>query len=160
MPFFFFFWLRRYISHIITFQYFVYSGSPPGKKEEPYLTEAGREAFDKFYKLREGEMQLFSSTALQLPQLVLMREPELVKDVLNVLIGVVSTTFSLNQVGKIFNCNSQLLFFLDTSFSIHYLFWDLAVVLRGWVWPNCNNVISVYCNNDLLQEAGNKYLSK
>lgn len=43
-------------------------------------------------------MQLFSSTVLQLPQLVLMREPELVKDVLNVLIGVVSTTFSLNQV--------------------------------------------------------------
>lgn len=77
-------------------------GYPPGKKEEPYLTEAGREAFDKFYKLREGEMQLFSSTALQLPQLVLMREPELVKDVLNVLIGVVSTTFSLNQAAQTF----------------------------------------------------------
>uniref|UniRef100_A0A803YNG7 Gamma-tubulin complex component 6 n=1 Tax=Meleagris gallopavo TaxID=9103 RepID=A0A803YNG7_MELGA len=77
-------------------------GYPPGKKEEPYLTEAGREAFDKFYKLREGEMQLFSSTVLQLPQLVLMREPELVKDVLNVLIGVVSTTFSLNQAAQTF----------------------------------------------------------
>uniref|UniRef100_A0A8C9FZ67 Gamma-tubulin complex component 6 n=1 Tax=Pavo cristatus TaxID=9049 RepID=A0A8C9FZ67_PAVCR len=77
-------------------------GYPPGKKEEPYLTEAGREAFDRFYKLREGEMQLFSSTVLQLPQLVLMREPELVKDVLNVLIGVVSTTFSLNQAAQTF----------------------------------------------------------
>lgn len=76
--------------------------SPPGKKEEPYLTEAGREAFDKFYRLREGELQLFSNTVLQLPQLVLMKESELVKDVLNVLIGVVSTTFSLNQVRKIF----------------------------------------------------------
>lgn len=72
--------------------------SPPGKKEEPYLTEAGREAFDKFYRLREGELQLFSNTILQLPQLVLMKESELVKDVLNVLIGVVSATFSLNQV--------------------------------------------------------------
>ncbi|KAM6419136.1 gamma-tubulin complex component 6 [Pluvialis apricaria] len=77
-------------------------GYPPGKKEEPYLTEAGREAFDKFYKLREGELQLFSNTVLQLPQLVLMKEPELVKDVLNVLIGVVSTTFSLNQAAQTF----------------------------------------------------------
>ncbi|KAJ7397848.1 Gamma-tubulin complex component 6 [Pitangus sulphuratus] len=77
-------------------------GYPPGKKEEPYLTEAGREAFDKFYKLREGELQLFSNTVLQLPQLVLMKEPELVKDVLNVLIGVVSTTFSLNQTAQTF----------------------------------------------------------
>lgn len=80
--------------------------SPPGKKEEPYLTEAGRDAFDKFYKLREGDLQLFTDTVLQLPQLVLVKEPELVKDVLNVLIGVVSTTFSLNQVGKIFICPS------------------------------------------------------
>ncbi|XP_010190860.1 PREDICTED: gamma-tubulin complex component 6 [Mesitornis unicolor] len=77
-------------------------GYPPGKKEEPYLTEAGREAFDKFYKLREGELQLFSNTVLQLPQLVLVKEPELVKDVLNVLIGVVSTTFSLNQAAQTF----------------------------------------------------------
>ncbi|XP_010001697.1 PREDICTED: gamma-tubulin complex component 6 [Chaetura pelagica] len=77
-------------------------GYPPGKKEEPYLTEAGREAFDKFYRLREGELQLFSSSVLQLPQLVLMKEPELVKDVLNVLIGVVSTTFSLNQAAQTF----------------------------------------------------------
>uniref|UniRef100_A0A8C0IDR7 Gamma-tubulin complex component 6 n=1 Tax=Bubo bubo TaxID=30461 RepID=A0A8C0IDR7_BUBBB len=77
-------------------------GYPPGKKEEPYLTEAGREAFDKFYKLQEGELQLFSNTVLQLPQLMLMKEPELVKDVLNVLIGVVSTTFSLNQAAQTF----------------------------------------------------------
>ncbi|XP_019364846.1 PREDICTED: gamma-tubulin complex component 6 [Gavialis gangeticus] len=77
-------------------------GYPPGKKEEPYLTEAGREAFDKFYRLRERELQLFSNTILQLPQLVLMKESELVKDVLNVLIGVVSATFSLNQVAQIF----------------------------------------------------------
>ncbi|XP_054255475.1 gamma-tubulin complex component 6 [Indicator indicator] len=77
-------------------------GYPPGKKEEPYLTEAGREAFDKFYRLREVELQLVSNTVLQIPQLVLMKEPELVKDVLNVLIGVVSTTFSLNQAAQSF----------------------------------------------------------
>ncbi|XP_053942482.1 gamma-tubulin complex component 6 isoform X2 [Cuculus canorus] len=77
-------------------------GYPPGKKDEPYLTEAGREAFDRFYQLREGELQRFSNTVLELPQLVLLKEPELVKDVLNVLIGVVSATFSLNQAAQAF----------------------------------------------------------
>ncbi|XP_061496191.1 gamma-tubulin complex component 6 isoform X2 [Rhineura floridana] len=77
-------------------------GCPPGKKEEPYLSEAGREAFDKFCRLREGELQFFSSTKLQLPQRVLIKESELVKDVLNVLIGVVSTSFSFNQAAQMF----------------------------------------------------------
>uniref|UniRef100_A0A8C8RWV7 Gamma-tubulin complex component 6 n=1 Tax=Pelusios castaneus TaxID=367368 RepID=A0A8C8RWV7_9SAUR len=77
-------------------------GCPPGKKEEPYLTEAGREAFDKFYRLREGVLELFNNTIFQLPPLVLMKESELVKDVLNVLIGVVSATFSLNQAAQTF----------------------------------------------------------
>ncbi|XP_070611488.1 gamma-tubulin complex component 6 [Erythrolamprus reginae] len=77
-------------------------GFPPGKKEEPYLSEAGREAFDKFCRLREQELQLFSSTKFQFPQRVLVREPEIVKDVLNVLIGVVSTSFSFNQAVQIF----------------------------------------------------------
>ncbi|XP_066489443.1 gamma-tubulin complex component 6 [Tiliqua scincoides] len=76
-------------------------GCPPGRKEEPYLSEAGREAFDKFCRLREGELQLFSSK-LQLPPHVLVKEPELVKDVLNVLIGVVSTSFSFNQAAQMF----------------------------------------------------------
>ncbi|KAJ7329644.1 hypothetical protein JRQ81_015818 [Phrynocephalus forsythii] len=77
-------------------------GCPPGKKEEPYLSEAGREAFDKFCRLREGELQLFSSNKLQLPPRVLVKEPEVVKDVLNVLIGVVSATFSFNQAAQRF----------------------------------------------------------
>uniref|UniRef100_A0A8C5SRI6 Gamma-tubulin complex component 6 n=1 Tax=Laticauda laticaudata TaxID=8630 RepID=A0A8C5SRI6_LATLA len=77
-------------------------GFPPGKKEEPYLSEAGREAFDKFCRLREQELQLFSSTKFQFPQRVLVKEPEIVKDVLNVLIGVVSTSFSFNQAVQIF----------------------------------------------------------
>ncbi|KAM4749592.1 gamma-tubulin complex component 6 isoform 2-T2 [Rhinophrynus dorsalis] len=72
-------------------------GCPPGKREDPYLTEAGREAFDRLYKLHEGGLQLLSSTNLQTLQMVMVREPELVKDVLNALIGVVSTTFSYNQ---------------------------------------------------------------
>ncbi|OCT89071.1 tubulin gamma complex associated protein 6 L homeolog isoform X2 [Xenopus laevis] len=71
-------------------------GCPPGKREEPYVTEAGREAFDKLYKLHEGGLQILSATTLQ-PQLVLLEETDLVKAVLNVLIGVVSSTFSYNQ---------------------------------------------------------------
>ncbi|XP_053319663.1 gamma-tubulin complex component 6 [Spea bombifrons] len=72
-------------------------GCPPGKREDPYFTEAGREAFDKLYKLHEGALQILSNTGLQPPHLVMLRESELVNDVLNALIGVVSTTFSFNQ---------------------------------------------------------------
>uniref|UniRef100_A0A4X2JZ12 Gamma-tubulin complex component 6 n=1 Tax=Vombatus ursinus TaxID=29139 RepID=A0A4X2JZ12_VOMUR len=77
-------------------------GCPPGNKEEPYLTEAGREAFDMFYRLREGELQVLHGGLLQLPPLFLMKERDLVKDVLNVLIGVVSATFSLSQASQVF----------------------------------------------------------
>ncbi|KAG8439858.1 hypothetical protein GDO86_005868 [Hymenochirus boettgeri] len=72
-------------------------GCPPGKREEPYLSEAGREAFDKLYKLHERGLQILNNTSLRLPQPVMLSESELVKDVLNALIGVVSTTFSYNQ---------------------------------------------------------------
>ncbi|EHH65954.1 hypothetical protein EGM_02832, partial [Macaca fascicularis] len=75
---------------------------PPGHREEPYLTEAGRDAFDKFCRLRQGELQLLAGGVLQVPQPVLVKECELVKDVLNVLIGVVSATFSLCQPAQAF----------------------------------------------------------
>lgn len=74
--------------------------SPPGHRDEPYLTEAGRDAFDKFWGLRQGELQVLGGGLLQAPQPVLVKEHELVKDALNVLIGVVSATFSLCQVRK------------------------------------------------------------
>uniref|UniRef100_A0A2K5YBR6 Tubulin gamma complex component 6 n=1 Tax=Mandrillus leucophaeus TaxID=9568 RepID=A0A2K5YBR6_MANLE len=77
-------------------------GCPPGHREEPYLTEAGRDAFDKFCRLRQGELQLLAGGVLQAPQPVLVKECELVKDVLNVLIGVVSATFSLCQPAQAF----------------------------------------------------------
>ncbi|XP_063783221.1 gamma-tubulin complex component 6 [Pseudophryne corroboree] len=77
-------------------------GCPPGKREEPYLTEAGREAFDKMYKIYEGTLQILSNTIVQCPAYVMVKESELVKDVLNVLIGVVSTTFSFNQSNQTF----------------------------------------------------------
>ncbi|KAM4882054.1 gamma-tubulin complex component 6 [Thomomys bottae] len=77
-------------------------GCPPGHREEPYLTEAGRDAFDRFCRLRQGELQVLSGGLLQVPRPVLVKESELVKDSLNVLIGVVSATFSLCQPAQAF----------------------------------------------------------
>uniref|UniRef100_A0A671YN13 Tubulin gamma complex component 6 n=1 Tax=Sparus aurata TaxID=8175 RepID=A0A671YN13_SPAAU len=73
-------------------------GCPPGKRESLYLTEGGREAFDQLYRLWEGEMRVVStSTPSPLLPLPLDSQTQLVSDLLNVLIGVASTTFPLNQ---------------------------------------------------------------
>lgn len=73
--------------------------SPPGKREFPYLTEGGREAFDQLYRLWEGEMRVVcSAPPSPLLPLPLDCQTQLVSDLLNVLIGVASTTFPLNQV--------------------------------------------------------------
>uniref|UniRef100_A0A8C9WPU1 Gamma-tubulin complex component 6 n=1 Tax=Scleropages formosus TaxID=113540 RepID=A0A8C9WPU1_SCLFO len=72
-------------------------GWPPGKKEDPYLTEAGREAFDHLYRLREGEMRVVCSDNSALPPTPQHSQKQLVADFLNVLIGVTSDTFLLNQ---------------------------------------------------------------
>lgn len=73
--------------------------SPPGKRESLYLTEGGREAFDQLYRLLEGEMRVVSSsTPSPILLLPLDSQTQLVSDLLNMLIGVASTTFPLNQV--------------------------------------------------------------
>ncbi|XP_070763451.1 gamma-tubulin complex component 6 [Enoplosus armatus] len=73
-------------------------GCPPGKRESLYLTEGGREAFDQLYRLWEGEMRVVSTTTPSpLLPLPLDSQTQLVSDLLNVLIGVASTTFPLNQ---------------------------------------------------------------
>ena len=73
--------------------------SPPGKRESLYLTEGGRQSFDQLYRLWEGEMRVVSTaTPSPLLPLPLDSEAQLVFDLLNVLIGVASTTFPLNQV--------------------------------------------------------------
>lgn len=90
----------------------IFPYSPPGKRESLYLTEGGREAFDQLYRLWEGQMRVVStstpSPVLPLPQ---DSQTQLVSDLLNVLIGVASTTFPLNQVRcllfvyEALNCN-------------------------------------------------------
>uniref|UniRef100_A0A665X8M3 Adaptor protein, phosphotyrosine interaction, PH domain and leucine zipper containing 2 n=1 Tax=Echeneis naucrates TaxID=173247 RepID=A0A665X8M3_ECHNA len=73
-------------------------GCPPGKRESLYLTEGGREAFDQLYRLWEGEIRVVStSTPSPILPLPLDSQTQLVSDLLNVLIGVASTTFPLNQ---------------------------------------------------------------
>uniref|UniRef100_UPI0037E8CC8F gamma-tubulin complex component 6 n=1 Tax=Semicossyphus pulcher TaxID=241346 RepID=UPI0037E8CC8F len=73
-------------------------GCPPGKRESLYLTEGGREAFDQLYRLWEGELRVVSTgTPSPLLPLPLDSQTQLVSDLLNVLIGVASTTFPLNQ---------------------------------------------------------------
>ncbi|KAK5867083.1 hypothetical protein PBY51_011602 [Eleginops maclovinus] len=73
-------------------------GCPPGKRESLYLTEGGRESFDQLYRLWEGEMRVVSTaTPSPLLSLPLDSQAQLVFDLLNVLIGVASTTFPLNQ---------------------------------------------------------------
>ncbi|KAM9377115.1 gamma-tubulin complex component 6 [Pholidichthys leucotaenia] len=73
-------------------------GCPPGKRESFYLTEGGREAFDQLYRLWEGEMRVVStSTPSPVIPLPLDSQKQLVSDLLNVLIGVASSTFPLNQ---------------------------------------------------------------
>ncbi|XP_068168503.1 gamma-tubulin complex component 6 isoform X2 [Antennarius striatus] len=73
-------------------------GCPPGQRESLYLTEGGREAFDQLYRLWEGQLRVVSTSTpsplLPLPQ---DSQTQLVTDLLNVLIGVASTTFPLNQ---------------------------------------------------------------
>ncbi|XP_060100777.1 gamma-tubulin complex component 6 [Heteronotia binoei] len=101
-------------------------GCPLGKKEEPYLSEAGREAFDKFCRLQEEEVQLFSNTKLQLPQRVLIKELELVKDVLNVLIGVVSASFSFNQGAQMFTVKQGIYVSGTSPERMHQLLSEVA----------------------------------
>ncbi|XP_014842929.1 PREDICTED: gamma-tubulin complex component 6 isoform X1 [Poecilia mexicana] len=73
-------------------------GCPPGKRESFYLTEGGRETFDQLYRLWEGEMRVVSSSdSSPILMLPLDSQTQLVSDLLNVLIGVASTTFPLNQ---------------------------------------------------------------
>ncbi|XP_043944728.1 gamma-tubulin complex component 6 [Protopterus annectens] len=101
-------------------------GCPPGRKQEPYLTEGGREAFDKFLRFREGELHILNGTLFPLPGLVLLTESDLVKDVLNVLIGVVSTTFSLDQSLQTFTVKPGVYVSGTSSESMNRLLSELA----------------------------------
>ncbi|XP_028389127.1 gamma-tubulin complex component 6 [Phyllostomus discolor] len=77
-------------------------GCPPGRREEPYLTEAGRDAFHRLCRLCRGELQALGAGLPAAAQPILVKECELVKDALNVLIGVVSATFPLCQPTQAF----------------------------------------------------------
>ncbi|XP_051979419.1 gamma-tubulin complex component 6 isoform X1 [Xyrauchen texanus] len=103
-------------------------GCPPGQKEPPYLTEAGREAFDQLYRLWEGEMRNILSTQTPSPLLPLPldSQSQLVKDVLNVLIGVASATFPLNEVSVQFDVRPDICVSGTSPESVSRLLGELA----------------------------------
>uniref|UniRef100_A0A8B9KXM1 Gamma-tubulin complex component 6 n=1 Tax=Astyanax mexicanus TaxID=7994 RepID=A0A8B9KXM1_ASTMX len=103
-------------------------GCPPGQKEPPYLTEAGREAFDQLYRLWEGEIRnmLSSETPSPLLPLPLDCQTQLVKDLLNVLIGVASATFPLNEVTYFFDVRPDVCVSGTSPESVSRLLGELA----------------------------------
>ncbi|XP_051739855.1 gamma-tubulin complex component 6 isoform X2 [Ctenopharyngodon idella] len=103
-------------------------GCPPGQKEPPYLTEAGREAFDQLYRLWEGEMRNILSTQTPSPLLPLPLDcqSQLVKDVLNVLIGVSSATFPLNEASVQFDVRPDICVSGTSPESVSRLLCELA----------------------------------
>ncbi|XP_050955055.1 gamma-tubulin complex component 6 isoform X2 [Labeo rohita] len=103
-------------------------GCPPGQKEPPYLTEAGREAFDQLYRLWEGEMRNILSTQTPSPLLPLPLDcqSQLVKDVLNVLIGVSSATFPLNEASVQFDVRPDICVSGTSPESVSRLLSELA----------------------------------
>ncbi|KAM9854528.1 gamma-tubulin complex component 6 [Aulostomus maculatus] len=101
-------------------------GCPPGKRESLYLTEGGREAFDQLYRLWEGEIRVVStSTPSPLIPLPLDSQTQLVTDLLNVLIGVASTTFPLNQSVQ-FDVRPGVCVSGASPESVSRLLWELA----------------------------------
>ncbi|XP_072528471.1 gamma-tubulin complex component 6 isoform X2 [Salminus brasiliensis] len=103
-------------------------GCPPGQKEPLYLTEAGREAFDQLYRLWEGEIRnmLSSQTPSPLLPLPLDCQTQLVKDLLNVLIGVASATFPLNETSVQFDVRPDVCVSGTSPESVSRLLGELA----------------------------------
>lgn len=103
-------------------------GCPPGQTEPPYLTEAGREAFDQLYRLWEGEMRNVLSTQTPSPLLPLPLDcqSQLIKDVLNVLIGVASATFPLNEASVQFDVRPDICVSGTSPESVSRLLIELA----------------------------------
>ncbi|KAI7812260.1 putative gamma-tubulin complex component 6-like [Triplophysa rosa] len=103
-------------------------GCPPGQTDAPYLTEAGREAFDQLYRLWEGEMRNVLSTQTPSPLLPLPLDcqSQLVKDVLNVLIGVASATFPLNEASVQFDVRPDICVSGTSPESVSRLLSELA----------------------------------
>ncbi|XP_035678118.1 gamma-tubulin complex component 6-like [Branchiostoma floridae] len=80
-------------------------GCVPGPTEKPYLTEAGREVFDAMYTMVQRQVQEsgLDSSTVQKPVSYMVQERDLVRDARNVLIGVPSHTFILDQVTQSFS---------------------------------------------------------
>ncbi|CAH1265550.1 TUBGCP6 [Branchiostoma lanceolatum] len=80
-------------------------GCVPGPTEKPYLTEAGCQVFDALYTMVQRQVQVagLDSTTVQKPVSHMVHERDLVRDARNVLIGVPSHTFVLDQMTQSFS---------------------------------------------------------
>ncbi|XP_064139364.1 gamma-tubulin complex component 6 isoform X1 [Loxodonta africana] len=131
-------------------------GCPPGHREEPYLTEAGRDAFDRFCRLCEEGLQVVGGSLLPAPQRVLVRECELVKDTLNVLIGVVSATFSLSQSAQAFVVKPGVYVSGTSPESMHSLLSEVAACGTYYVRLSrfsLQPVLDTTCSKGLVFQA-------
>ncbi|XP_023933311.1 gamma-tubulin complex component 6-like [Lingula anatina] len=76
-------------------------GKEPGPTERPYITEAGSQAFDQLNDTRMQQLSLVDAK-FKLPTKRLVTQRLLVKDVLNLLIGLPSHTFLFDEALQTF----------------------------------------------------------
>ncbi|XP_006888174.1 PREDICTED: gamma-tubulin complex component 6 [Elephantulus edwardii] len=131
-------------------------GWPPGHREAPYLTEAGRDAFDRFCRLCEEGLQVLGGSHFTAPQRILVQEQELVKDTLNVLIGVVSATFSLCQPAQAFVVRPGVYVSGASPESMHSLLSELAACGTYYIRLShfsLQPVLDISCSKGLVFQA-------
>ncbi|XP_074657385.1 gamma-tubulin complex component 6-like [Tubulanus polymorphus] len=68
----------------------------PSEKEQPYLTEAGPEAFDHVCSIVNGWLRLINPATVHISERIVTMS-QLIKHIQYLLVGVPSETFSLNQ---------------------------------------------------------------
>ena len=90
--------------------------STPGLTERPYLSEAGCEALDHLWSVHMFNLQLIDPT-IQLARRQVVQMDKLVRDIVNLLLGVPSTSFLLNEVSVQFSFNSHIKLYI-TSLSV------------------------------------------
>ncbi|XP_071960845.1 gamma-tubulin complex component 6-like [Antedon mediterranea] len=82
-------------------------GSFPKPNNRHYLSEAGPEAFDQLYLLRNYALTLIEPS-VQMKDLIEVKQTDLVKNALNVLLGIPSITFKFKRETESFHVNPNI----------------------------------------------------
>uniref|UniRef100_S4R8P1 Gamma-tubulin complex component 6 n=1 Tax=Petromyzon marinus TaxID=7757 RepID=S4R8P1_PETMA len=99
-------------------------GCGPRKSEKPFVTEAGSAVFDRVCSVRRAEAHLLRGTTPTPTSLV--PSPRLIQDSLNVLLGVVSRTFSFHHGQQAFVVRDGVAMSGLSTESLHALLGTLA----------------------------------